>query len=318
MMPRVGGSAGRLNYLLRPAKQVERKLLIEGLTKLAEAGYLINEYTYLGLGSPYFADFILFHKYLYIDKMICVEHQAIPKRMAFNRPFSFVRIHMGEVSDLFPELDREQPYLIWLDYDYPLVDSVLADVGQLIGLLSRRSILIVSVRAELQLPERDDPEAKKKRDQIAVDTNKTIGRLYGQPVTAADLPPVPLAKMFSKSLQTLLVDHAKRRSLTFQPLFNYRYRDGVQMLSVGGVLDTSDAIDALMKKACISGDCFQLTHDPQEISVPPLTVREKLWLDQNLTSELAATDVGFEIDEELFEHFKRYYRYYPVFHEGIY
>ena len=63
----------KFNYLLRPSKQVERKLFIEALHRLRAAGYPIYEYTYLGLGSVFYADFILFHKYLYIDKMICAE-----------------------------------------------------------------------------------------------------------------------------------------------------------------------------------------------------------------------------------------------------
>ena len=60
-------SFSRFNYLLRPSKQVERKLFIEALHRLALGNFRIHEYTYLGFGSPYYADFILFHKYLYID-----------------------------------------------------------------------------------------------------------------------------------------------------------------------------------------------------------------------------------------------------------
>ena len=58
----------KFNYLLRPSKQVERKLLIETMHHLAASGYPIYKYTYVGLGSIYYADFMLFHKYLYINK----------------------------------------------------------------------------------------------------------------------------------------------------------------------------------------------------------------------------------------------------------
>jgi hypothetical protein len=82
----------KINYLLRPSKQVERKLIIEALPRLSKADYFLNEYTYLGLGSVYYADFILFHKYLFIDDMICAEEDAIPKRMDFNKPYEFIRL----------------------------------------------------------------------------------------------------------------------------------------------------------------------------------------------------------------------------------
>ena len=78
-------SFSRFNYLLRPSKQVERKLFIEALHRLALGSFRIHEYTYLGFGSPYYADFILFHKYLHIDSMVCVERENIPRRMQFNQ-----------------------------------------------------------------------------------------------------------------------------------------------------------------------------------------------------------------------------------------
>ena len=43
-------SYDKINYLLRPSKQVERKLFIEGLQRLSKADYYISEYTYAGLG----------------------------------------------------------------------------------------------------------------------------------------------------------------------------------------------------------------------------------------------------------------------------
>src|SRR5208337_456544 len=86
----------KFNYLLRPCKQVERKLFIEALHRMSMFShrYPIKDYTYIGLGSVYYADFILFHKYLYVDSMICAEASDIPKRMDFNKPFDFVILKM--------------------------------------------------------------------------------------------------------------------------------------------------------------------------------------------------------------------------------
>jgi len=62
----------------------------------------------------YYADFILFHKYLYLDRMICVEGQPVPKRMAFNKPFDFIRLEMKRVAEIIPDLDRAVKYIAWL------------------------------------------------------------------------------------------------------------------------------------------------------------------------------------------------------------
>ena len=54
----------KFNYLLRPSKQVERKLLIEAFHCMRADGYDVAKYTYLGFGSVFYADCLLLHKYL--------------------------------------------------------------------------------------------------------------------------------------------------------------------------------------------------------------------------------------------------------------
>ena len=54
----------KVRYDLRPAKQVERRMIIDALHKLARAGVDISRYQYTGMGSIHFVDFVLFHKML--------------------------------------------------------------------------------------------------------------------------------------------------------------------------------------------------------------------------------------------------------------
>src|SRR5438874_12849499 len=114
----------KFNYLIRPAKQIERKLLIEGLHQLSACGFPIRQYRYVGLGSPFYADFVLFHKYLYIEDMICVEANDIRRRMKFNKPFPKVALQMRKVSEVIPKLDRALRHVVWLDYDKPLTRDI--------------------------------------------------------------------------------------------------------------------------------------------------------------------------------------------------
>ena len=89
------------------------------------------------------------------------------------------------------------------------------------------------------------------------------------------------------------------------------------MLTVGGIVESTDGVTKLDETGVLTGDCFNGENEPVEISVPPLTVREKLWLDQNVSEELRLADLAFELDEQFFDHYKRYYRYYPVYHEAL-
>src|SRR5690349_17029565 len=84
----------KFNYLLRPAKQVERKLIIDCMLRLGRAGYHITDYRYVGFGSPYYADFVIFHKYLGIEDMVCIEGSPIENRMKFNKPYPFINLEM--------------------------------------------------------------------------------------------------------------------------------------------------------------------------------------------------------------------------------
>src|SRR5690606_27908751 len=110
-------SYNSIDYLLRPSKQVERKLIIETIIKLSSLGYHIHDYTYMGMGSIYYADFVMFHKYLLIEEMICVERDYIPLSMKFNKPYNFIKLNMNQASVVIPLLDRNKKQSMWLDYD---------------------------------------------------------------------------------------------------------------------------------------------------------------------------------------------------------
>ena len=69
-------NSGRLiNYTLRPAKCVERKIMCEFLTKFGTE-IPIHKYRYIGFGSFYFSDFVLFHNQLSINNMISIEQSS--------------------------------------------------------------------------------------------------------------------------------------------------------------------------------------------------------------------------------------------------
>ena len=129
----------QFNYGLRPSKHVERKAMVEVLLRLAKAGYIINEYTYLGFGSPYYIDFVLFHKFLFIDDMICIEWGDIPRRMKFNKPFKCIKLKMGALLNHIPSLSTRKKYLVWLDYDRPLDPELLQDIDGVLNRLCRRA-----------------------------------------------------------------------------------------------------------------------------------------------------------------------------------
>lgn len=304
----------KFNYLLRPAKQVERKLLIEGLHHLSSGGFRIRDYRYIGFGSPFFADFTLFHKYLYVDDAICVERTSIARRMRFNRPFAGLKLRMNEVSEIIADVDRKKRHLVWLDYDYPLNESVLLDVAGFAAALARESIVIVTVEAD---PRTDDdlPRdlAKQVREFRRQEVEDQIGQFVSGGIKPAHLSPKKLAEVFARVLIERFKDELAIRSLEFIPLFNFCYADGRQMLSVGGMF--GDPVTALRVRSSGVYDLpfVQTGIRPSVIKVPPLTSRERLWLDQNPMRR----NLPFEVSADEAEDYRRFYRHYPSYFEAL-
>lgn len=62
----------KINYSLRPAKNIERKMILEALYRLSSF-HSIREYQYIGFGSTFFTDFSLFHKNMGINDLYSIE-----------------------------------------------------------------------------------------------------------------------------------------------------------------------------------------------------------------------------------------------------
>lgn len=307
----------KFNYIIRPAKQVERKLLVEGLHKLGAGGFSIRDYRYIGFGSPFYADFVLFHKYLYIEDMLCVEHDPIRQRMMFNKPFPKVELHMGEISEVISTVDREKRHIVWLDYDYPLVESVLNDAEGFASTLAPGSIFMVTVEADPRLFETSDlPDELKEGIRIHryKKVNAQVGRYIDGGVKKNQITMASLPTLYATVLANHLHDALLIRQLQFIPLFNFVYADGRQMLTIGGMFGTAAHRRDVKRSGLYSLPFITEKLKPISVTVPPLTMRERLWLDQHP----ASPSKHFEVTPDVVRHYRKYYRHYPNYFEALF
>ena len=133
----------KINYALRPAKNIERKMIVETLSRL-RAFYTLESYRYVGLGSPYFSDFSLVHRSLGLQDMTCIEQEAGDVgRFKFNRPFDCIELEFGKSAMILPTLKwQDRPTMIWLDYDDPLDTSMLSDIDVVCSSLTPGSFFL--------------------------------------------------------------------------------------------------------------------------------------------------------------------------------
>jgi len=316
----------KLNYTIRPSKQIERKLFIEALHYLGQhANYPVRNYTYMGFGSVFYADFIMFHKYLYINDMICIEGSDIPKRMDLNKPYEFIQLEMGRVSDVLPRINfKNTQFIVWLDYDYGLCAEVLDDLDNFSRALCPGSIINATVEAEPKLRDREENEklSRQDREKKLIDLyNDHFDTLLEEPVKKRDLAWKSLPRLFAKVLKSQFETSMTKRpdDVLFWQLFNFRYADGAQMLTVGGIIDVPEKEKQLQGSGIYDLNFIEAGEEPKLISVPPLTFREKESIDRQIDKgiSLDKIDLKFELRETLLKNYLDFYRHYPTFHEAI-
>ena len=305
--------------MLRPNKNVERKLMVEVLSAFeADPRFKLSMYRYVGLSSVYYADAVLLHKRLGISDIISIEKEdSRKKRLEFNRPFSCVSVELGETKEVLPRLEWTKPQLLWLDFDGGLALEQFDDFETLSGKLSSGDFVFVSVNAEVsqlrglkQDGQELAPEAAL-RQQVPEDAVPTDA---ASRLTAVSFPGL-VGEIWdtyarSKVLQT-------ERGLRFMPLLNLTYADGAKMVTYGGVL--LDDADRIRVEALKIGQRLEyVTKGGQfSLSIPQLTHKEKLELDRWLPKHgaPASKDLPFELKDAEIEAYCRFYLHYPAYAE---
>lgn len=309
----------KINYAVRPAKNIERKMFCEGLLRL-RAFASIDSYLYVGFGSVWFSDFIAFHKSLGISNMVSIESDDHnQKRFEFNRPYGFIKMRFGLSHDVLPELQWDtNPAVLWLDYDSRLNASMLADIYTFCGSCLPGSILIVTVETKPYDLDADNP-------QVDVEMlTKDIGRdNVPVGVSAPDLRPVSgLARVCRDVINTKITDTLSARNgglgpdetLEYTQVFHFLYNDGTPMLTVGGVVCNPTQAETMRQGLFDGLDFVRSGEDPYLIDVPKLTFREVRQLDALLGEDaLATTEIG--LNDEVIRKYHLLHRYFPTFTE---
>lgn len=318
----------RINYSIRPAKHVERKMLCETFHRLSIIDNL-KKYRYIGMGSAYFSDFSLFHKSLGITKMLSIEGEVdFKQRIKFNVPFSCIRVVFGFTSDVIPTLPWEkwkERSIVWLDYTETLMQYMLGDINDVVFNVKPGSIFLLSVNIE-----RQEQLKGTKQEQISDQEYRirylenTVGKEYIPPRTyELNLNVENNKKIIREIIDNTIIRAVKKRNdnTHYIQLFNFYYKDSADMLTVGGIIlddEKANKIEALTKNL----EFIRHGEETFDIIVPKLTNREIHSLDKVLPNKdtirngialngnkkipLSTTDV---------KNYASIYRYFPTFSE---
>lgn len=304
----------KVHYELRPAKQVERRMLIDAFQLLAQSGFPIRDYQYTGMGSIYFVDFILVHRLLGINRMLSVEYSSsIQNRVEFNKPFASVETKFAPIGDVIPTLSRDLHHILWLDYDSVIQNSHLQDISLAATFLTTGSLILVTV--DIEPPTLGGPPSW-------LDYFRTEGGDYfDSTLQTKDFAQSKLPRrnidLIEKALKSGLTG---RKGVDFIPLFNFVYSDGHHMLTLGGMIGGKSERNRVKKSGLARTEYIRasLKVDPCFIKVPRLTRKERQHLDAQMPCKEGWTPAEFELSADNVEAYQKIYRYCPTYAELLF
>lgn len=323
-----------INYHLRIAKSIERKIFVDLFIKLSKF-HKIDEYQYIGMGATTFSDFTLFHKNLGISDMTSIEKEKDDQlRFEFNKPYSCITMNYGECQDVLPRLNWVKPSITWLDYDEKLNSSMLKDIHTIVRNAISGNFFIISVNAHPDSANNDTEngvsnsrlsqlEERVGKDKIppgTKDVNLSLAQLHK---TYRDIIINEINSILIK--KNGILHESKKQS--FLQVVNFTYEDGVKMLTIGGLFYSQEDAHRIEESKIRKFDFFRDSRESFNILVPSLTLKEIKHIDEALpgiTFKEVATGFkisGFENPSKLpakeIKTYSELYRYFPTFAEAI-
>jgi len=298
----------KVNYLLRLRKQIERKLIIEVLQHMTDVVDAKN-YHYLGFGSVFFADFILFHKYLNISAMSSIDDKVDDeKRFRFNKPYHFIDFKISKsTAFLTKDLNWNDNLLIWLDYDTVLSSTVIEDI-ELIGTKAKYSDMLI-VTIEATKPTNGEEFLLEFKDYIPAATRiKEVVENF--------------QRVLCWIMNSCVRNGINRRTsqIKFLQLFSLAYRDTKDMYTYGGIFCDETTEKKITNKV---SDLHFISHGDKVVKIdcPILSPKEKIYLD-GFVKAAGKIDRRYTrkcgISSEDIRRYCEYYKYYPQFFESLY
>jgi hypothetical protein len=278
----------KIDYSLRPAKHAERRMLCEVFRKLTPF-QPVEDYLYVGMGSLWFSDFILFHRLLGIRDMISIDKSGARERLEANKPFRSIVLDDRPTTKALPTLDWKRRQFVWLDYDDQIDLDKLLDMRTVATRAQSGTVLAVSVQCE-SAKERDEAgdgdessAAERFRDRFG--RERISPDLWDDDLVSWRFGTVSremLQSEIKSSLATRNSGIPADEVVSFQLICEIEYSDGAKMTTLVG------AFVAQKDTACFDTCGFAaLDFLPSKgrlvrVDVPKLTVREIRRLEQLL------------------------------------
>lgn len=308
------------DFSVRPNKSIERKLMLECFLLLTSE-FPIRDYQYIGFGSFWFTDFLLYHKRLGIRKMLSIERPNLANRADFNSPLKCISVVSGESTLVLPTIPFQHNALLWLDYDKGLDGPWRDDAEIVLQQMNPGGIFVATINAgKRQVTNQIDDDGDSITQIEALEQlvdDLVPSDLTSKAITVSTFP-VIVGEILTSCFRRIV--RKANPALAFEPLFNFSYADNATMVTVGGMVVDPDSRERLAR--CDLSSLEYLMGVTQcRIAAPPLTLKEKQALDRKLpkSKPLRENELPVKLRNGLkmreVHGYQQFYQYYPVFAE---
>jgi hypothetical protein len=290
----------------------------------------INKYRYIGFGAPHMEDFKLVHSLFSIKDLICLEYNnEVHKRQKFNKPLKCINLINQSSKDYIIDYEEGKHSIIWLDYASPRdLGQQISEFQQLLNKMMEFDIIKITLNSSPNslVDQRNEKNphvlGKGRLDELT----KRLGVFLPREVTPEMMTVKYLPKVLVNSLK-IASDDVLPPIVDMQllPLCSFTYNDGPhQMLTFTGIIINKNNKAKFLKDTDLLKWEYYLgnSNEPMSISMPDLTVRERLAIDTLLPNCKPNTihkklKIRFDESEQKsldkIESYIKFYRHYPHF-----
>lgn len=319
------GSDQRINYQLRPAKSIERKMLCELIREILIVEER-HDFRYIGMGAKYFSDFLLFHNEFGISDMISIESDYQRRaRYDFNKPLRDIVLRYGESSSVLSQITgyNEKMNVVWLDYDSRFSTYMLDDLDILSKNLCCGSVFLISCNCTYE-----GKNPTEKREQFWKGMEDLIDDDIPNEYFTSKRIPVLIRKLCEERIQNAIEQRNRmeiENRFSFEQLTFFSYCDGAKMMTLGWIITDELLCDKL--ETLRNNDKLQYITDTDKyfnIDIPKLTIKEMQFILAHLPKDeeeykrkvFEESDFYHGIEYREIDQFKRIYRFYPFYSES--
>lgn len=333
-------SGGSVPYHLRQNKTVERGVFVDLLLRLSRATAVnLRRYRYIGFAGPFAEDFKLIHAHLGLTRFISIEkNEEVLKRQRWNSPLRGIDYQQCTARDYIESYEASDPSIIWLDYTKPkaLADQ-MAEVEMLVSKCADYDILKITFNASHATLGGDGaaPVDAAKRIEEA---RKRLGDYLpaGFDITTDDVDRRGYPSLILKAAEMAIMSGMQgKASSRFRLLSTFTYSDSVhRMLTLTGIVLPKGKVSVFLRETGIQRWRLAVTQwgitrtEPIEISIPEMSLRERLFVDQQLPRQGSPRTImkklGFRladgVDEKTLKaltSYRDFYRYFPYFSKMV-